>query len=366
MSDYDVGAAFRELELSLIQSMSRTLAAHNNDILAEGFDWTAWQAEKIAALEAFMADEGIVCKDKFKEINAEIDKLLNKMYKTGQNGEEKRILSAIKQGYVAGNPSDAFAGINKTRIKALIKAVKSDMRKAETAMLRMVDDTYRKAIYNAQVCYASGATTLNQAVDLATNDFLSRGINCIEYANGARVGIDTWAEMALRTAGTRAKLQGESAARDEYGINTVIVTYRSAACPMCTQWVGKVLYDDVYSNIEVPDSKYPLLSEAMSAGLYHPNCKDSHTTYFEDINTQDGKGLTDVEKAEAERVYYLQQQQRYNERQIRKYKRLESGSVSPDNVEKNRKKRAEWQKKQRDFIDKNSDVLRRKYSREKI
>lgn len=366
MSDYDIGSVFREIELSLIRSMSRSLASHNNEVLDEGFDWTMWQAEKIQNIEQFMAEENIVCREKFKEVNSEIDKLLNKMYSTGMNSEEKKILSAIKVGYFTRAKTSEFNGINRNRLKALIKAVKGDMRKAETAMLRMVDDVYRKVVFNAEVYHSTGATTLNSAVDMATRDFLSRGINCIEYENGARVGIDSYAEMALRTAGTRAKLQGESAVRDEYGINTIIVTARSVACPMCSEWIGKVLYDDVYSNIEITDSKYPRLSEAMNAGLYHPNCKDSHTTYFEGVNTQSGQGLTDTEKAEAERVYRLQQQQRYNERMIRKYKRLEVGSVSPDNIERYGAKRAEWQKRQRDLISRNNGVLHRDYSREKI
>ena len=365
MADYDIGAAFRELELSIIRSMSRALAFHNNDVLAEGFDWTMWQAEKLQALEAFMAEYGVECHEKFEEINAEIDKLLKRMYEAGTNAEERRILSAIKKGYAATS-SGSFGTINRTRLNALIRAVKSDMQTAETAMLRMVDDVYRKAIFNAQACYMSGATTLNKAVDMATSDFLSRGINCIEYANGARVGIDSYAEMALRTAGTRAKLQGESAARDDYGINTVIVTYRATACPMCVNWVGKVLYDDVYSNIPTTAKNYPRLSEAIAEGLYHPNCKDSHTTYFEGISTPRGEGLTPAEKREAKRVYALQQEQRYNERMIRKYKRLEQGSVSPDNIEKYGTKRAQWQKRQRELIAKNGDALRRNYSREQI
>ena len=362
---YDIGEALRELELSLIKSMRRNLAFHNNDVLAEGFDWTMWQAEKLQALETFMSEYGIECQAKFAEINAEIDRLLERMYKAGTNAEERRILTAIKQGYKA-TPTGAFATINEAKLRALITAVKNDMQTAETAMLRMADDVYRKAIYNAQACYLSGASTLNQAVDIATSDFLARGINCIEYANGARVGIDSYAEMALRTAGTRAKLQGESAARDDYGINTVIVTYRATACPMCVNWVGKVLYDDVYSNIPTTAENYPRLSEAIREGLYHPNCKDSHTTYFEGITTAYGEGLSPAEKIKAKRVYALQQQQRYNERMIRKYKRLEQGCTAPENIERYGIKRAQWQKRQRDLIDRSGDLLRRDYSREQI
>lgn len=55
------------------------------------------------------------------------------------------------------------------------------MRRAETAMLRMANDQYRKVIFNSQVYYNSGAGTYEKAVDMATKDFLSRGINCYWY-----------------------------------------------------------------------------------------------------------------------------------------------------------------------------------------
>lgn len=44
---------------------------------------------------------------------------------------------------------------------------------------------------------------------MATADFLDKGINCIEYKNGNRVNISSYAEMALRTASQRATFLGE-------------------------------------------------------------------------------------------------------------------------------------------------------------
>ena len=221
---------------------------------------------------------------------------------------------------------------------------------------RMTDDVYRKTIYNAGVFYNTGAGTLEQCVDMATRDFLSRGINCVEYANGARVGIDTYARMALRTAQTRAYIQGESAKRDEWGVNTVIVNKRGAACPRCMQWLGRVFYDDVFGSIPVPDDKYPLLSTAIEGGLFHPNCKDSYTTFFPGINTEP-KPPTKEQIEEANRVYTLEQRQNYNNRMIQKYKRLAVGSVDPENQAKYAKKAKEWEAIQRDFVHQNSDVL---------
>ena len=220
----------------------------------------------------------------------------------------------------------------------------------------MTDDVYRKTIYNAGVFYNTGAGTLEQCVDMATRDFLSRGINCVEYANGARVGIDTYARMALRTAQTRAYIQGESAKRDEWGVNTVIVNKRGAACPRCMQWLGRVFYDDVFGSIPVPDDKYPLLSTAIEGGLFHPNCKDSYTTFFPGINTEP-KPPTKEQIEEANRVYTLEQRQNYNNRMIQKYKRLAVGSIDSENQEKYAKKVKEWEAIQRDFVHQNSDVL---------
>ena len=172
--------------------------------------------------------------------------------------------------------------------------------------------------------------------------------------------------MAIRTATTRAYLLGESAKRDEWGISTVIVNKRGVACPRCLKYVGRVFYDDVWGSAPIPSpAKYPRLSEAIAGGLYHPNCKDVHTTYFEGISTPP-EPMTEAEKKEAARVYNLEQQQRYNERQIRKYKRLSDGSVDPENRERYYKKLSEWQDVQSKFVKANGDVLKRRYENEAI
>ena len=111
--------------------------------------------------------------------------------------------------------------------------------------------------------------------------------------------------------------------------------------------------------------KYPRLSEAIAGGLYHPNCKDIHTTYFEGVSTPP-KPMTDAEKKEASRVYDLEQRQRYNERQIRKYKRLSDGSVDPENQQRYQKKLEDWQDEQKRFVKANGDVLKRRYENEAI
>ena len=371
MAYYDISEVFQKIEEDMIASMMRNLKRHLATEKEEGINYAMWQAEQLAALNEFKRNNKSFFKSYFSTINGQIEEVLRKAHETGKMDQEVQILEAIQRGWStalknSGSVQGAFFRINDRKLKALINSVTNDMKKAETAMLRRVDDEYRKILFNSQAYYNTGAGTLPQCVDMATKDFLSKGIDCIEYKNGARVGIDSYARMAIRTATTRAYLLGESEKRDEWGISTVIVNKRGVACPRCLKYVGRVFYDDVWGSAPIPSpEKYPRLSEAIAGGLYHPNCKDVHTTYFEGVTTPP-KPMTDAQKKEAERVYNLEQQQRYNERQIRKYKRLSDGSVDPENQLRYQKKLEAWQDTQRNFVKANGDVLKRRYENEKL
>ena len=53
--------------------------------------------------------------------------------------------------------------MNQRKLEALIRATTSDLEKAETAVLRMANDQYRKIIFNAQIYANSGAGTYEKA-----------------------------------------------------------------------------------------------------------------------------------------------------------------------------------------------------------
>ena len=187
---------------------------------------------------------------------------------------------------------------------------------------------------------------------MAARDFLAAGLNCIQYANGARHTISDYADMAIRTASKRAYLQGEGEKRQEWGIATVIVNKRGNPCPKCLPFVGKVLIDDVWSGGSKdgvdPETgkKYPLMSKAIEYGLYHPRCKDSHTTYFPGISTADDTwteeeleaiGLANKEEA----------RQQYAARQAEKYERLAKFSLDEENKRQYGKMAYEWKKRKK-------------------
>lgn len=286
--DYDVARSLARIEDDITASLIRNLKHHRAQETEEGLEWVQWQTVQLQELDKFKRRYAKKLNKEFKRINPHIDEASNEAFNQGKMDEEVAILESIKEGKGKGKAyrrgSSFFQKDNK--IEKIINATTNDMEQAEYAILRRANDQYRKIIFDAQMYAASGAGTYEKAIDMATHDFLSAGINCVQYKNGARVSVSKYAEMAIRTATKRAYLQGQGEMRQEWGISTVILNKRTSACPLCAPFVGKVFIDDVWSGGTSKDGNYPLLSSAISAGLYHPNCKDSHTTYFPGTSTK--------------------------------------------------------------------------------
>lgn len=91
------------------------------------------------------------------------------------------------------------------------------------------------------------------------------------------------------------------------------------------------------------DGSYSLLSSAIAKGLYHPRCKDSHTTYFPGISTADDS-WTKEELAALGQEYEQEQKQQYAERQAERFSRLAEYSLDEDNKRKYAARAKEWKK----------------------
>ena len=363
---YDITGAFEEIEMALITSMRNNMRRHINEEFEEGINWLQWQAEVLSGLSQYRAENQEVLQGYMGRLNQEIDKAIREAYATGESEQEIEILKAIKRGYQPPKEGDKtdlqgrFFRINENKLNALVNATVNDMEKAETSMFRMIDDVYRQIPFKAQMFYNTGAGSLWQCVDMATRDFLSSGINCVQYRNGARVNIASYVEMALRTANKRANLMGQAQTREKWGIHTVKVNARGIACPMCLQWLDKVYIDNVYGGGTAKESEatgYPLLSVAVEGGLYHPQCKDSCSTYYEGIN-REPREITDTEKDEILRRYNLEQKQRYFERNYRRNMRLGNGCLDQDTADVYFSRASQYKNKLIELCKNNSDVLR--------
>jgi len=112
--------------------------------------------------------------------------------------------------------------------------------------------------------------------------------------------------------------------------------------------------------------KYPPLDEAISGGFGHPNCKHTVNPYFEGISPPlSPDGTPEEVRLGDKATYEAEQQQRYNERQIRKWKSRETVAIDDRDKDQAKAKVSEWQAKQRKHIESN-DYLKRQYARESI
>ena len=363
---YDITGAFEEIEMALITSMRNNMRRHINEEFEEGMNWSQWQAEVLSGLSQYRAENQEVLQGYMGRLNQEIDNAIREAYATGESEQEIEILKAIKRGYQPPKEGDKtdlqgrFFRINENKLNALVNATVNDIESAETSMFRMIDDVYRQIPFKAQMFYNTGAGSLWQCVDMATRDFLSSGINCVQYRNGARVNIASYVEMALRTANKRANLMGQAQTREKWGIHTVKVNARGIACPMCLQWLDKVYIDNVYGGGTAKESEttgYPLLSVAVEGGLYHPQCKDSCSTYYEGIN-REPREITDTEKDEILRRYNLEQKQRYYERNYRRNMRMGNGCLDQQNADIYFGRAREYKNRLIELCENNQDVLR--------
>ena len=360
MNDYDVRRAFERIELELIESMKRNLGRHLAEEEKEGFRWNMWQEEQLKSLKAYQRANREKFNKRFSRINEEIEDYIRKNADNAAIAEELRILRKTINPKATiedllddmGRDDADFFRVNSPKLDELLKAIQKDMEKAEHAMLRKMNDQYRKIIFDSQVYANTGAGTLKQAVDMASRDFLRAGINCVEYKGGRLVNIASYAEMAIRTANQRAVLISEGNIRQQHGWHLVRISRYGGCSETCLPWQGRVYVDDVYSGgtkAEAKDTGYPLLSEAIAGGLFHPNCKHRATTFFQGMqNDHSADGEFENEPEQAKHNKYL--------REIQRQKRIAAGSLDEQNVRVAKNRQKQWEKKDDQITSKNSGL----------
>ena len=387
LSFRDIARIFEEIELRLIASLKRNLSRHKAEEEKEGFEWSAWQAEKLNNIDNFRKDNVQIADEYVDVIDDGTRQLMTDQFHEGEHTAEQSVIDVSESGVNVPDvpaqpqppeaptaiPDDHFFGVNKPKMDKLMEDVTTLEKTALTAAVRNMDDVYRTTLNKVQLMMGTGSITLNEAIDLATRDFLDKGINCIVYADGRRVNIADYVRMALRTTSTRATLQGAAKRFAELGYDTVLISQYGGCSETCEPYQGKVYIDDVFTiwngeksgdfgKSNYCDKWFMLLSVAIRGGLFHPNCRHTMGQYIE--------GLTKIpqpipaEKIREQRA--LEEKQRAMERKIRALKRKVEGTQDEKKVKEYKRKLREEQGKLREFIKEHDDVLRRDYSREKI
>lgn len=419
---YDLRYIYEDMELELVASFRRNLIKHGIDEYSAGFSWEMWQLAQLRNIETYRKENKVIIGKYSQGAQDIIEDTLKHTFVKGQEKVEKQMEQAdvqssemkveeqqkqsdkqheevrkqeyevekqqeqapgendlgdgsfsfpedgLNTGKVGKTPPSEknFFGVNKKKLDAMINCTKNDFEDVNKAIYRKMDDVYRQTIFKTSIQLAHGTISLDKAIDNAVADFLKKGIDSIVYKNGRQVNIATYAEMVLRTTSQRAAFLGEGAKRDEYKNHLVLVSAHFNSCKLCLVWQGQILIDNVFSHpsesyLAKYKGKYKLLSQAIKAGLLHPNCRHTLATYFEGITR-----LPELpDKEIALKNYNAEQKQRSLENAIRKAKREYAGVVDAEKKKEAFKYLRAMQKRLRDHLKANPQ-LRRHEHREKI
>lgn len=295
---------------------------------------------------------------KYAEVNAlrvDLEKTIQALEREEYQKLQLTIDSAYKKGQISASMDMGVKPPVEIRVplsvQRLILETHQTLQKSHLRILRSSLDVYRDVIAETATGVLTGVETRIQVTQTALNRFADRGITGMVDSLGRRWDMATYAEMAVRSTTGKAALQGHIDRQMDLGRDLVVISDHPSECDRCRPWEGRIL------SLSGNDPNHPALSTAISDGLFHPNCEHSMTGYIQ--------GLTKIEKGKSDpEGYELSQKQRYNERQIRKWKRREIVALTPQEQQKASAKIKEWQAKQRELL-KGTDV-RRKYNRESI
>lgn len=323
------------------------------------------------ALERGAKGTGNYYKAQYSELHKvrrEADKALNKALKKS-NQEIAGLLAANAQGAAADAVPGVMApAINTEAVNALTLETTTSLASMKSGVLRSVNDTYRAITRTVASRGIMTGETMRSRLQAALNEYAAKGLTAYVDASGREWKIDSYAEMALRTATNRAQNQGREEQFRKFGIGLIRTSQHMGCSDLCLPYQGRILSLDgrtgtvtevdptTGNNVTVTITA--TLDDAIANGYHHPNCRHTDTAYIPGTPAPPPVP-TGTAEANAE------QAQRYNERQIRSWKRRQAVAITPQEKAKSSAKVREWQAQQREHL-KNNRWLQRRYDREQV
>jgi hypothetical protein len=303
--------------------------------------------------------------DKLKDVQRlrrEISTLIRDTNSIAKKTVSKGVLDAYLKGVNSANKDMHLATTAlkeldiPEHLQRLILETNNLIDGTSVQILRNTMDTYRSVIAETTTGILAGTDTPLQMAQTALNKFAAAGITGFVDKAGRNWELASYVEMATRTTAAHAALQGHIDRQLAIGNDLVVVSSIGTTCPICAPWQNAIL------SITGKTKGYSTLEDAKQYGLFHPNCKHTITAYFPDMDEHEHEH--DEQPKNNEWLYKKTQEQRYNERQIRRWKRVEAVALEPAAQVKAANKIKYWQAKQRELIA--NTGLRRNYGRESI
>lgn len=260
-----------------------------------------------------------------------IGSLLGGLFGKGRKAAAAAAKEAERRGVASADEelgeerTKGLPGPSGVHAKKGAKDMADDLRAVEKAAVKQALTAYQRIITEVTVAVTEGTGTRKGAAQRALARFANAGITGFVDKAGRKWEIATYVEMAVRTRAAEVMVDAHLGRLEAVGVKLVMVSEAPYECDLCKKWEGKILEVGGPSGkhtVEVKQGRDTIkvkvegsFAEAKSAGLFHPNCRHSVEAYI--------PGATKAPtKADTKGVTYKDtQQQRYLERQARKWHR---------------------------------------------
>ncbi len=285
---------------------------------------------------------------------------MERAYNAGRARIDQNVRAYERQGYRAEE--------HKTHSDFLLNAAMYTVAGGISGAINTALESAHSQLLGVAALVNTDSGDIYREIDRVQANYLRKGLSGAHRVGGSKMELSSAVELQVRDDSQRTLLKAQGERSLEYGLYLIQISAHPSSCPLCLPWQTRVLIDDV-NNDGKADGKHELLSTAMSAGLYHYNCRHSYIVYIEGYSRND---IFDYDRASKELTadrYATEQEQRYNERQIRQWKRVEAGAVSEKEREFAAQKKQLWQLRQRElekYAELNNLPFYRQYPREAI
>lgn len=337
-------------------------------------DMKQWQDKHLAQFNNFKESNKKIIKKYIPNINQSIFNDLEESYKFGLETTRKRIEHAKKQGVTIEKQNVTRDFKEHPKAKALVSDMQIKLNASFNNVLRGLEQQFTDTIMKVPTM-AYVAPTLYNAIDTLAKPMLFGGIVGGMTAAGHKMNFVNQIELNAVEISQEAMFTGKGEQANANDLHLVFITVHASTCKSCTKYQNKILIDDVYQD-GTPDDKHILLSEAIKDGLFHPNCRcnpitfipgiDTIPTPFEDVPTKrNSKGKLIPDKKAQHELYDKEQQQRYMERKIRQWRRVEIGASSDEEINRAHLKVLEWRARRGHLVENTDGLYRANTWREK-
>lgn len=346
----DVVALYRRAEMYLIEVIRRALIRTGES--------PTWAEAQLLAIRQERGNIEGMADALHQRLGTTWRSTIDAAYLRGQIEAEKE-LAALPEHLRPTPAAPVFE--SSAAVYALVSEAITTMEPVHRNLVRRVDDIWRRIGVEATGYSVTGVMTTQQAAQRAFTRMAREGLPFYVDKRGRKWGLDTYAEMAVRTMTNKALRAGHTDTMVQHGIDLVVVSSHKNPAPQCAPYERKVLsltgkfapgthrIGDNIVNVKAT------MRDAEASGLHHPNCRHTHSAYIPGYTR-----ISDAPYDGDDTGYKATQKQRYYERQIRASKRMEEAAIDETDVRAARQRTRAYQAKLRDHIEEH-DLPRRRH-----